>query len=451
MSTVDALPHPPLRELPGLFRRMFVDPVPVLEDLANRHGPNFSIGGGPVRMAVVGEPAAMREMFAMSTDQFRWAHKFNLLGFIVGKESMLVSDGAAHKRRRSSVQGAFSRRRLNGWIPMIVERTDAAINRVIADLGASSETVDLYGAGRSLLFELAVRSFFGERLAGRSVELSELFRRSQDYIESPAARQIPHPFPGTKRAKVRQDRRAIDAIIDEQIAHLRTKSSDDPLDVLASLVREGDLSDSEIRDQVVTLIGAGFDTTSASLAWMFWCISLEPGLWGRLRAEADTVFGPLDQPATADAETPQRLDLANRTMREALRLHPAAVVSPREATEDMVVGGYSIPKGTLLFWSAHLAGRDPSAWPDPLRFDPDRFVDPPAEAKALADIAWVPFGRGARNCIGFALAQMELTLIISRMAQRLDIAAESDQIPQPIGMVVNRPTGGAHMKVRPRV
>ncbi|MDH4170228.1 MAG: cytochrome P450, partial [Acidimicrobiia bacterium] len=89
--------------------------------------------------------------------------------------------------------------------------------------------------------------------------------------------------------------------------------------------------------------------------------------------------------------------------------------------------------------------------PDPLRFDPDRFVDPPAEAKALADIAWVPFGHGARNCIGLALAQMELTLIISRMAQRLDIAAESDQIPQPIGMVVNRPTGGAHMKVRPRV
>ena len=110
-----------------------------------------------------------------------------------------------------------------------------------------------------------------------------------------------------------------------------------------------------------------------------------------------------------------------------------------------------IPKGTLILWSAHLAGRDPEAWEDPLRFDPDRFVALDAERRALADAAWVPFGRGARNCIGFALAQMELTLIVARLAQRLAHRRRRRERPRPVGMVVNRPTGGAPMTVTRRI
>jgi cytochrome P450 len=179
--------------------------------------------------------------------------------------------------------------------------------------------------------------------------------------------------------------------------------------------------------------------------------SATPGLWQRLRAEADDVLGaPAETTPDLDASTLAELDLANRTMRETVRLHPAGVLSPREAAVDVNVGGYLIPKGTLILWSAHLAGRNEAAWPDPLRFDPDRFVDLDGDRRALADMAWVPFGRGSRNCIGFALAQMELTLIVSRLAQRLDVDPVSDQIPAPVGMVVNRPTGGAPMHVTPR-
>jgi cytochrome P450 len=333
---------------------------------------------------------------------------------------------------------------------MIVERTDSAVDRLAADPAGSTREVDLYRVGRALVLEIAIRSLFGPRLAERAAEIGDLFQRPQDYLESPAAKQLPHPFPGTKRSKVRAVRRAIDVIIDGEFAHLRAHPSDDPLDVLSTLVSDGSISDGEIRDQVATLMGAGYDTTSASLSWMFWCISLTPGLWGRLREEADQVLGPVGGPSSHDEHTLARLELADRTMRETLRLHPAGVISPREAAVDVVVGGHRIPKGALILWSAYLAGRDPRAWSDPLRFDPDRFVDALPEQQALADIAWVPFGRGARNCIGFALAQMELTLIIARLAQRLDIAAVRDQLPTPVGMVVNRPAGGAPMQVSAR-
>ena len=159
---------------------------------------------------------------------------------------------------------------------------------------------------------------------------------------------------------------------------------------------------------------------------------------------------PADMTTTPDAGTwPSSTSRTGSCVKPSDCIRPECS-SPREAATDVTVGGYLIPKGTLILWSAHLAGRNTAAWPDPLRFDPDRFADLDDDQRALADMAWVPFGRGARNCIGFALAQMELTLIVARLAQRLDITAVSSEIPAPVGMVVNRPTGGAPMHVNRR-
>ncbi len=173
---------------------------------------------------------------------------------------------------------------------MIVERVDAAIDLSV-DAGKNDAIVDLYTAGREVVFEIAVRAFFGERLAARIPELDPLFQRSQDYLESSALRQIPHPFPRTARARVKADRRAIDSIIDGEIAHYRAHPDEDSFDILQALVGNGELSDAEIRDQVVTLIGAGYHTTAASLAWTVVRAVSTPGLWADLRAEADEVFG----------------------------------------------------------------------------------------------------------------------------------------------------------------
>ena len=128
---------------------------------------------------------------------------------------MIVSDGDDHRRRRSSVQSAFSRRRLNGWIPMILEQTDAAIDR-LADGTDPGTVVDMYPVGRALVLRIVVRSLFGERMSQRCDEIGDLFQRPQDYLESPAIRRLPHPFPRTERARVRADRDALDEIIDRR-------------------------------------------------------------------------------------------------------------------------------------------------------------------------------------------------------------------------------------------
>ena len=144
------------------------------------------------------------------------------------------------------------------------------------------------------------------------------------------------------------------------------------------------------------------------------------------------------------------LGTANRMMRETLRLHPASGISPREAAVDLTVGPYRIEKGSLVLWSPYLAGRDSSSWPQPDDFDPDRFLDMDEAQRALSDEAWTPFGRGPRMCIGFALAQTELTLIAARLAQRLTLIPSAPHPPPPEGLVVAKPIGGAPMHIARR-
>jgi cytochrome P450 len=435
------IPGPKGLEQVRILRRLLRDPAPVLDELAARYGAFCAFGLGPIRMVVVGDPALTTELFAMPNTTFRWGYRLNLLGFVVGPRSMIVSDGDDHKRRRRAVTPAFARRRLDNWIPTIVARTDAAIDALLATGPGGAAAVDLYPVGRSLVLDIVVRVLFGERLASRATEIGELFRRPQAYIEAPAARQMPHPFPIGRRPKVRSDRKALDAIIDTEIAHHRSTPQHDPSDIIATLVAAGDLSDAEIRDQIVTLIGAGYDTTAASLAWLLWRATQHPELWEQLRAEATVAFNG------EHASILNALPLADRVMREALRLHPAGLLSPREAATDLELGGRRIRRGTLVLWSPYLVGRNSAAWAEPLRFDPNRFLVLDDAHKTASDRGWIPFGGGARNCIGFALAQMELTIILARFAQRLDLTATSHEIPRPQGMVVNRPIGGVPLHV----
>ncbi len=453
------MPLPGPRGLANLrqVRHLFSDLAPALDELRAAYGPICVLGGPGVRIAVIGDPALIHEIFSMGADTFRWKHKFNVIGvrFVVGKRSMIVSDGANHQRRRGAVQRAFTRPRLNGWIPMIIERSDAAIDRVIAGKdGHIGRPVDLYPVGRDLILGVTLHAFFGERMARRVDEFSELFQRAQAFIEAPGANQLPHPIPFTSRSRVRADRRRIDRIINDEVADRRAHPTGDPLDILEVIATDGTLTDAEIRDQVDTLIGAGYDTTASTFAWLLWCAALEPGVWSQLRDEADRVLGPLDPPNAPtrkpDGSILGQLEYAQRVVHESLRLHPAGLIGVRVAAGDVRVGEYTIRKGTLIAWSPHLSGRDPSTWIDPERFNPDRYLTLNDDQKAATDRAWIPFGRGPHMCLGFALAQMELVLMIARFAQRVDLTPTADAIPLPVGMVVNRPVGGAPFHVCPR-
>ena len=210
------LPHPPWRHQPRLIGRIMADPRPVLDELREGYGPIVGLGAGPLRMAIVGDPVALRELFGMPVESFRWGHRFNVLGFVVGHDSLIVSDGPDWERRRGAIRAGFSRRRLNGWVDTIVRRTDARVDRLIEEeLISGGAVVDLYPIGATLVQEIVVRAMFGERLASRAAEIAGLFRSAQHYLESPFYRQLPHPLPLGHRGRVRADLKSLRSIVAE--------------------------------------------------------------------------------------------------------------------------------------------------------------------------------------------------------------------------------------------
>lgn len=440
-------PEPPLRAKVRLMRTLLREPAPALDELRREYGPVVGLGTWPARMAVVGGPAAIREMFQAGADTYRWGHRFMFgLRFVVGSGSMIVSDGEDHKRRRRAAQGAFSRPRLDDMVPMILRRTDEAIDELARSTAPGAE-IDLHPFGRHLIIGITLEAFFGPRIAARVDEISALLQSSQDFLEAPAVQQMPQPLSLRRRGRVRADLRAIDRIVGEEIELRRGDRGAAREDLLQSLIEDDSLSEEEVYDQAMTAMGAGFDTTSATLAWTLVRAGRSPEVWSRLRAEADRV---LVEPRTASPSEPStltELSEARNVVHESLRLHPAGLFATREAARDVSIGGFTIRRGTLIVWSPYLAGRDEDSWTEPLRFDPDRFNDLDADQQAQADQAWIPFGRGPHMCLGFALAQMELTLTIARLAQRLDVTATSTEIPRPFGLIVNRPTGGAVLRV----
>ena len=440
-------PEPRTRAKMRLMRTLLREPAPALDELRRGYGPVVGLSTWPARVVVVGDPAAIREMFQAGADAYRWGHRFMFgLRFVVGGGSMIVSDGEDHKRRRRAAQGAFSRPRLDDMVPMILRRIDDAIDELARSTAPGAE-IDLHPFGRHLIIGITLEAFFGPRIAARVDEISALLQNSQDFLEAPAVQQMPQPLSFRRRGRVRADRRAIDRIVGEEIELRRRDRGAARDDLLGSLIEDDSLSHDEVYDQAMTAMGAGFDTTSATLAWTLVRAGRSPEVWSRVRAEADRVLGEPGTASPSERSTLTELSEARNVVHESLRLHPAGLFATREAARDLDIGGFTIRRGTLIVWSPYLAGRDEHTWTDPLRFDPDRFTGLSDDQQAQVDQAWVPFGRGPHMCLGFGLAQMELTLAIARLAQRLDVNAVSTAIPRPVGLVVNRPSGGAVFRV----
>jgi cytochrome P450 len=160
------------REQPRIILQLLTTPHRALDTLRERYGPVCALGAGPLRMVLVGDPVALTELFRKPTEQFRWRHRFNWFDVLVGSSSMLTNDEPEHKRLRSAVLAGFGRRRLNRWIPMIIERTDAAIDRLLAD-PRPDEVVDLEPVLRTITMEVVLAALFGAHFSTRATEIAE--------------------------------------------------------------------------------------------------------------------------------------------------------------------------------------------------------------------------------------------------------------------------------------
>jgi cytochrome P450 len=298
----------------------------------------------------------------------------------------------------------------------------------------------------SITFRVVAKTLFDAEVMGDVAEIAEAFDTGIEEIARRIRRPVlvPDWIPtrGNRRygrAVARMDR-LVYRIIDEH------RDGRDRGDLLSALMRVEDeegrpMSREQLRDETITMLLAGHETTALALTWMWYLVSQHPEVAERLEAEVDALGGA---PGVEDLP---RLPFTERVVKESLRLYPPAYSFGREAQEDDAIEGWPVAAGTTLFVFPWVLHRDPRFFPDPLRFAPDRWT---ADfERDLPRLAYIPFGSGPRMCIGREFARMELVLIVAAIAQRFRIEWGVDR-PIPMASITLRPTGGLRAVVRQR-
>jgi len=419
------------------------EPAEALRRLHEDYGPVVAFGVPPFRYVALFGPEANRYLLAEHPENFRWREALRALIPVDGDTALVVSDGSEHRRRRRLVQPAFATRRIESYVDVMTDEIDRELDRWTV-----GRELDAFTCLRAAVRRVAVRTLFGDDLGARADELGTALAGAIDFVNLPPTLQIRIDLPWTRwhRARVARDR--ADVIVNDEIARRRAERdrADSP-DLLDALLAARDdesgegLSDVEIRDQVVSLVAAGYDTTSAAAAWAVHELLANESAWERAAAEVVAMLG--DRRPTVDDLA--RMDHLDAVVHETLRLWPPGFLSARHAVQAFELGGHEIPAGSTVLYSPFVTQRDPRWWPEPDRFDPDRWRG----GREPAPYTFLPFGGGYRRCIGFAFATQELKVLLTRLLQRVRLVAE----PVPvvgIGAAALHPKHGVPVRVEER-
>jgi cytochrome P450 len=390
-------------------------PGPVLEDCARRFGSTFTLQmmrGRP--HVIVSDPEDVRAVFAGSPDVFLSGKGNESFTPFLGESSLFVLDGEAHKRHRALSATPFRGERMRAYGPLVQE----LILRELARW-EPGKPVTLLDAFHDVTSRVIFRAVFGVADEARAERLAALFAQAAGTASAlvmfvPALQVKLGGFGPWSRYL--ETRRELDAILLDEIARAR-RSVGAREDILAKLIDESDragtpLSDAELRDELVTLLGAGHETTTSGLAWAFLWILGTPGVLAKVLEEvrAAAPGGKLDP------EAMPRLRYLDAAIQEALRITPPIPIVRRWLAAPVTLGGHELPAGTFVCPSPYLAHRDARVFPDPLRFDPERFLGqrPPPHA-------FFPFGGGNRICIGLPFALYEMKVVLATVLANVDL------------------------------
>lgn len=428
--------------LTGNLSEFTGDPLAFLERCVREHGDFVPVRFLNKKVVIINDHAAIEEIMLTQSRKFSkmTGYQTPLVGRVFGK-GLLTSDGTFWVRQRKLSQPAFHRPRVAAYAPSIVDLTDEML-RTWKD----GETKPIHGELSHLTARVIVKALFGVEVPPEIKEFDQLSYEAmqqtsrQKNLFGLLLSMLPNDF--SRRFHAMMDR--VDAFLYRMIAERRASGGDGG-DVLSMLVAARDdegngMTDQQLRDELMTLITAGLDTTVLAMTWSCYLLAKHPAAADRVQEELRTVLGGR-RPELADLAS---LRYTEAVVRESMRLYPPAWVVTREATVDCVVGGYALPKGTAVMASQWLKHRDGRVFEKPTEFDPTRWL----QGTTLPKFAYFPFGGGPRLCIGSGLAMIEATLGLARICQHFRFECEASYAVKPWATITLHPTGGMHLRVR---
>jgi cytochrome P450 len=428
-------------------RRFANDPLPLLLDSYERFGPVFTLRLFHGNVVFMLGPAANHYMTVSHAANFTWreSHFRDLIGLM--GDGLLTIDGDFHRRSRLIMLPGFHRERIAASVDVMMSETNAALDQL-----AVGDRIDLYTWTRRLALRIAMRALFGldpDGETARAVDAAGLFEQALSFFSSEyALRMLRGPY--TPWARLQQAARALDRLIYAEISSRRA-SGERGEDILSLLLDAHDedgntLTDLQIRDEVMTLMFAGHDTTTSTVTFMFHELAHHPEIVVRLQAEQDSEL--LDGQPTPTQLMSGELSELELVFDETLRMYPPAWIGPRRSVEAFEFAGHSVPGRAFVNYSSWASHHLPDVYPEPEEFRPERFA-PEAKA-ALPKGAYVPFGGGSRTCIGMRFGQLEIRTIATLLLARFTLSLPDDFKLEIRQMPTISPKDGLGMIVHPR-
>ncbi len=446
-TTAAILPPGPKSIIPGInlftLRR---DPIGFLMNLAEQNGELAYFKLGPQPVFLLSHPDYIRDVLVTHNKSFMKGEGLQRAKRLLG-EGLLTSEGEFHLRQRRLAQPAFHRQRIAGYAATMVEYAarmrDEWRDGETRDVAREMMRLTLAIAGKTL-FDADVKSEadeIGEALTATFESFTRLMLPFQQLIER-------LPLPSVKRFQRAKER--LDATIYRMINERRA-SGEDRGDLLSMLIaardEEGDgtgMTDEQLRDEAMTIFLAGHETTANALTWTWYLLSQHPEVEAKFHAEVDQSLGG----RLPSAEDYPQLRYTEMVLAESMRMYPPAWTIGRRALKDYAISGYLIPARSILLMSQYVMHHNPEYFPDPFRFDPERWR--PEARESRPKFSYFPFGGGPRLCIGEHFAWMEGVLVLATIAQRFRMRLVAGHPVEMQPLVTLRPKHGMKMTLERR-
>jgi cytochrome P450 len=422
------------------------NPLRFFAALAGEYGDFVSLNLAGWRALFVNNLPAIEKILveqhrSYTKHKFFWRHVTAVFG-----NGLLTSEGDLWQRQRRLAAPAFAGRQLLAYDEAMVALTHQMLGG-----WKDGEVIDIHPAMMGLTLRIAAKTLFDSEVER---DIHDMDHAMDDLTVEIASRYkrpilIPDAFPLPGHLKYQRAIRTVERVVSSMIAERRASGLEHRNDFLSRLMAARDeagkpLSDSLLRDEAITLLLAGHETTALALSWTWFLLGQHSGTQARMAAEIEDVLG--GRAATAD-DLPN-LKFTESVVMEAMRLYPPAWAIGRESLQPFELGAYSFPTGTTVFIVPWVLHRDPRYFEQPETFRPERWMGD--LERELPRFAYMPFGGGPRICIGQRFAMMEAVLVLATMAQRFSMEGLPDRKVTPFPSITLRPQGGVWLKLSER-
>ena len=445
-------PMPPGHWLLGHVKELREDPLRLFTTSRQLLGDVVRYRMGSIYFELFSHPDQVRHVLVDARDIYVKGTIWDKLRPLVGN-GLVTADGQDWKRQRRLAQPAFQHGQLEPICMIMTETIAEALEGWHAP-GHGLHTIALFSELRKLTLSVVIRALFGTELAPQLPAVADSFVTALEVTNRRMISPIPY-LPWLYRMPTRDNlafRRAagyLSKVVDEIIRRRESTTEPASTDLLAlimaaQLAEENHTSPRLLRDEIMTLLLAGFETSATTMTWAICLLERHPEAWSRMVTEVDLAL---------DGRTPQFRDLVTlpytrAVLEETLRLRPAPWAIPRMATRADEVGGFRVPHGDIVALVPYVTHRHPDFWVDPEQFEPTRFL--PASRTGINRWAYFPFGAGQRKCLGMDFALMEAQLTLAMIAQRYQLQSPDQLDVRPDPYVTLRPAGEVPMLVSAR-